>query len=309
MKKNHNLLFVLLLLPTFVIALTPVVLHITDDATALYFEEYFDLFNQVESYDHAEVFKVVDGDTIHVTIGQWLTSVRMIGLDTPETVHPKKPVEYFGREASNFAKKVLTGREVKLSYDWNKRDIYDRLLAYVWIPVEYNDSTKHVLFNILAIINGYGHAYLDFPFNDEYMNIFKEAQKYARENSLGLWAGGTVTEEESQASQPQTTQPQPQGKVDVRISYIKYDENPEYIEIKNYGDITVNLQGWKITDEDEKHVYVFGNVELKPGYVIRLYSGNKATKNIWVKTYIWNNDGDTGFLYDSNGNLVDKYSY
>ena len=135
------------------------------------------------------------------------------------------------------------------------------------------------------------------------MNIFKEAQKYARENSLGLWAGGTVTEE-SQASQSQS-----QGKVDVRISYIRYDENPEYIEIKNYGDITVNLQGWKITDEGEKHVYVFGNVEINPGYVIRLYSGNKATKNIWVKTYIWNNDGDTGFLYDSNGNLVDKYSY
>ena len=303
MKKTIILLLFIIQV-VLVYALTPVILNLTDDTTALYFEEYFDLFNQVESYDHAEVFKVVDGDTIHVTIGQWLTSVRMIGLDTPETVHPQKPVEYFGREASNFAKKVLTGREVKLSYDWNKRDIYDRLLAYVWIPVEYDDSTKHALFNLLAIINGYGHAYLDFPFNEEYMNIFKEAQEYARENSLGLWAGGTVTEEESQASQPQS-----QGKADVRISYIMYDENPEYIEIKNYGTASVNLQGWKITDEDEKHIYVFGNVELKPGYVIRLYSGNKATKNIWVKTYIWNNDGDTGFLYDSNGNLVDKYSY
>jgi len=260
-------------------------------------------YTQVESYDHAEVFKVVDGDTIHVTIGQLSTSVRMIGLDTPETVHPKKPVEYFGREASNFAKKVLTAREVKLSYDWNKRVIYDRFLAYVWIPVEYDDSTKHVLFNLLVIINGYGHAYLDFPFNEEYMNIFKEAQEYARENSLGLWAGENASEE------GQESQTQPQGKVDVRILHIEYDKNPEYIEIKNYGYITVNLQGWKVTDEGEKHVYVFGNMELKPGDVIRLYSGNKAIENIWVKTYIWNNDGDIGFLYDSNGNLVDKYEY
>ena len=82
MRKLILILFFIIQI-AFVFALTPTVLHFTEDTTALYFEEYFDLFNQVESYDHAEVFKVVDGDTIHVTIGQWLTSVRMIGLDTP----------------------------------------------------------------------------------------------------------------------------------------------------------------------------------------------------------------------------------
>ncbi|WP_053001072.1 lamin tail domain-containing protein [Kosmotoga pacifica] len=303
---KHVFTLIILTLSVLAFSLTSVVIEFTADTTALYFEEYFDLFNQVKNYESAEVYKVVDGDTIWVTIERWLTKVRMIGLDTPETVHPTKPVEYFGKEASNFAKKILTGREVKLSYDWNKFDKYNRLLAYVWVPVQYNNSTKYVLFNLLAIINGYGHAYLYFPFKDEYMKIFKEAQDYARENSIGLWAGENASENEKES---QVSQPQTQEKGDVRISYIKYSGNPEYIEIKNYGTSPVNLQGWKITDEGAKHVYVFGNVELKPGYVIRLYSGNKATENIWVRTYIWNNDGDVAYLYDSNGNLVDKYSY
>jgi len=307
-RYSLSIFLILVLVSTFAIALTPVVLQLTEDTTALYFEEYFDLFNQVESYDNAEVYKVVDGDTIWVTIGHWFPKVRMIGLDTPETVHPSKPVEYFGKEASNFAKRVLTARKVRLSYDWNKYDKYSRLLAYVWLPVQYNNSTKYVLFNLLAIINGYGHAYLYFPFKDEYMKIFKQAQDYARENSIGLWGDKKVSEEEEK-EENQVSQPQAQGKGDVRISYIKFNGNPEYIEIKNYGDAPVNLQGWKITDKDEKHVYIFGNVVLNPGYVIRLYSGNKATKNIWTKAYIWNNDGDVAYLYDSYGNLIDTYQY
>lgn len=300
--KKGIILFLFVFISSSVFALTPVVLNL-GGVEISYFEEYFELFDQVEEFDSAHVDRVVDGDTVKVSMKNFLATVRLIGLDTPETVHPSKPVEYFGKEASNFAKSILDNQNIKLSYDWDRYDKYDRLLAYVWIPVSFEGSTKYVLFNLLAIINGYGHAYLQFSFRDEYMNIFSQAQKYARENNLGLWSnesGETVTN---------TTKVVSSNAADIRISMISYYGNPEYIEIKNYGSSAVNLSGWKVTDEDEKHKYVFGSVELEPGYIIRLYSGNKANKNIWTKVYIWNNDGDTGYLYDSNENLVDDFAY
>lgn len=289
-----------------VFALTPVTLQITPDTTALYFEEYFVLFDQVDEYDNAKVGKVVDGDTIWAMIDFMYAKIRLIGLDTPETVHPSKPVEYFGKQASNFAKKVLSDREIKLSYDWDKFDKYERLLAYVWLSVEYKENEEYVLFNLLSILNGYGHAYLSFPFKDEYMEIFRKAETYARENYIGLWSDNEMSEEQEESTK---IIPEVEEKGNVRIAFINYGDNPEYIKIKNYGNTIVNLGGWKITDEGEKHVYVFGNVELKPGYTISLYSGPAANKNVWMNAYIWNNDGDTGFLYDDEGNLMDIYDY
>lgn len=77
--------------------------------------------------------RVVDGDTIIVNIDGKKERVRLIGVDTPETKHPNKPVEYFGREASAFTKGMVEGKKVKLEYDWQRRDKYGRLLAYVYL--------------------------------------------------------------------------------------------------------------------------------------------------------------------------------
>lgn len=66
------------------------------------------------------------------------TYVRLIGVDTPESVHSRKPVEYFGKEASEFTKKHFEGRTVYLTYDWDRYDKYGRTLAYVWLPVKVN---------------------------------------------------------------------------------------------------------------------------------------------------------------------------
>lgn len=305
MKNIIITIFVIGIVST-VVALTPITLNFSQDATVLYFEEYFTLFDQVDEYDDAKVGKVVDGDTIWAMIDLMYVKIRLIGLDTPETVHPSKPVEYFGKQASGFAKKVLNDKEIMLSYDWNKFDKYERLLAYVWLQVEYEESEEYVLFNLLSIVNGYGHAYLYFPFDETYMEIFKEAEIYARDNMIGLWDENKAIEE---VEDTDVVEPIGQGNGEVEIAFINFNDNPEYIKIKNNGDESVNLVGWKITDEGEKHVYVFGNVELKPGYTIYLYSGPKASKNVWTRAYIWNNDGDIGFLYDSNGKLVDKYEY
>ena len=101
-----------------------------------------------------KVVKVVDGDTISVNIGGVNTSVRMIGIDTPETVDPRKPVQCFGQEASNKAKATLSNQMVYLELDpsQGKYDKYDRLLAYVFLANGTN-------FNELMIKDGYAYEY------------------------------------------------------------------------------------------------------------------------------------------------------
>jgi micrococcal nuclease len=78
----------------------------------------------------AKVSRVIDGDTLQLSTGE---EVRLIGVDTPETKHPRKSVEYFGKEASAFTKHLVEGREVRLEFDVQRRDKYKRTLAYVYI--------------------------------------------------------------------------------------------------------------------------------------------------------------------------------
>lgn len=80
-----------------------------------------------------EVLRVVDGDTIEVGIDGGEEDVRLIGVDTPETVKPGEPVECFGPQASSFTKDVLEGETVRLEFDQELRDVYSRLLAYVYL--------------------------------------------------------------------------------------------------------------------------------------------------------------------------------
>lgn len=86
--------------------------------------------------ERGKVVKIVDGDTIKVKIGGSTETVRLIGVDTPETVHPNRPVEYFGKEASAFTKRMANGKSVRLEDDpeCTNRDKYGRLLRYVYLP-------------------------------------------------------------------------------------------------------------------------------------------------------------------------------
>jgi micrococcal nuclease len=133
------------------------------------------------------VTRHVDGDTVHVTLENPLKGfnrvekIRMIGVDTPETVHPNKAVEYFGREASDFTKSTLLDRNVYLALDWDTRDRYGRLLAYIYTP----DGRCH---NAELIRRGYAHAYTRFPF--QFLEEFRALEREARMTKAGLWAGG-----------------------------------------------------------------------------------------------------------------------
>jgi len=132
--------------------------------------------------DLFRVQRVVDGDTIVLDNG---LKVRLIGVDTPETKHPNKPVEYYGKEASAFTKRMCEGKRVRLEYDWEKTDRYGRILAYVFVI----EGGTELFLNAEIIKQGYGHAYLKYPFNDEYMKSFREYEMQAREKGLGLWGG------------------------------------------------------------------------------------------------------------------------
>lgn len=117
------------------------------------------------------VIKVVDGDTLSVNIDGKTQTLRLIGIDTPETVHPSKPVECFGIEASNKAKQILNGQSVRIEKDQTQGDYdkYNRLLAYVFL----RDGTN---FNQMMIEEGYAYEYTyNLPY--KYQFEFKQAEK------------------------------------------------------------------------------------------------------------------------------------
>ncbi len=135
----------------------------------------------VENGEFFAVARVIDGDTFEVNINGVAESVRVIGINTPETVDPRRPVECFGVEASNKAKEILSGQSVRLEYDptQGERDKYGRLLRHVLLEYGIN-------FGLLMIKEGYAHEYT-YAVPYKYQTEFKAAQNYARDNSLGLW--------------------------------------------------------------------------------------------------------------------------
>jgi micrococcal nuclease len=134
----------------------------------------------------AEVIDHVDGDTVRVRIAnppEGLTvveTIRMLGVDTPETVHPSRIPERFGKEASLFTRTRLLDKPVYLAFDWDLRDHYGRLLAYIY-------TIDGGCFNAGIIREGYGHAYTRYPF--QFMDEFKRLEQEARDGKRGLWGG------------------------------------------------------------------------------------------------------------------------
>lgn len=126
------------------------------------------------------VTKVVDGDTIDLESGQ---TVRLVGIDTPETVDPRRPVGCFGKEASNETKSLLTGKQVILQKDISDKDKYGRILRYVYLPL---DNGTILFVNDYLVREGFAKVYTyppDVKFNEQ----FRQAEIEARENKRGLW--------------------------------------------------------------------------------------------------------------------------
>ena len=158
------------------------------------------------SADLVEVTKVIDGDTIMVKLREKEEAVRLIGIDTPETKDPRKPVQCFGEEAAKRTKELVQGKRVKLEADvsQNDRDKYNRLLRYVYLE---NGN----LINKLLIQEGFGFEYTyQIPY--KFQTEFKMAQKEAESKKTGMWAEGvcitptpTKTETNRQVQGMETT--------------------------------------------------------------------------------------------------------
>lgn len=123
----------------------------------------------------AFVTRVIDGDTIVIESGY---RIRYIGINTPETKHPEKPVEYFGKEALEFNKNLVMGKEIILEYDAQKLDKYGRLLAYVYVD--------GIFVNAKLAEEGYAQVFT-MPPNIKYVDLFLGMQKKARADKKGFW--------------------------------------------------------------------------------------------------------------------------
>lgn len=134
-----------------------------------------------------EVVEVIDGDTIVVKIAGKNETVRYIGIDTPETKDPRKPVQCFGKASTEEHKRILKDKVVRLEGDPTNtdRDVYKRLLRYVYLE----DGT---FVNQHMVQSGHAFAYTVFP--NSKLEEFRTWEKEARENNRGLWAGCQVNE-------------------------------------------------------------------------------------------------------------------
>lgn len=144
-----------------------------------------------------KVLRTIDGDTIEIEQNGKPVKVRLIGVDTPETVHPQKPVEEYGKEASRFTANLLKGESVYLEYDQEKADKYGRVLAYVY------RAPDGLFVNLEVIRQGYGHAYTKYPFKQETMDLFRHYGREAREAGRGLWGSGEAIDgKDTKAEKP-----------------------------------------------------------------------------------------------------------
>jgi micrococcal nuclease len=122
------------------------------------------------------VERAVDGDTLLLRGGE---RVRLLGVDTPESVAPDRPVEPLGPEASAFTKRWVAGREVRLEFDKERRDRHGRLLAYVYVGDD--------LLNEELIRAGFSRAQTQFPYSNAMKRRFRVAEAEARAACVGLW--------------------------------------------------------------------------------------------------------------------------
>lgn len=239
----------------------------------------------------AEVVDVVDGDTIHVVLrpGREET-VRLIGINAPE--HG----ECLADRATRRLGELVAGRRVRLARDVSDRDQYGRLLRYV--------STGERFVNRVLVVEGLALSRA-YPPDTARQAELDRAQRIGRAAGAGLWA--------PDACGPATT-------ADVAVGAARTDPpgdesqtpNEEWVEVVNRGARAVDLTGWGLRDESASHRYTFPDgFRLGPGARVRIHTGcgpDTVTDLHWCVSgsAVWNNDGDTAFVTDPRGNIVDQ---
>jgi endonuclease YncB( thermonuclease family) len=243
----------------------------------------------------ANVSRVIDGDTIEVSIDGDLHKIRYIGIDTPETVDPQKLIECFGKEASDKNRSLVEGKTVRLEKDVSETDQYGRLLRYVWIG--------DTMINAELVRLGYAQV-STYPPDVKYQDLFLRLQTEAGEAERGLWG---------------------KCKCDItsrlEIIEIHYNgavsrvESDEYVVIQNIGNQSQNLAGWVLEDvSDGSPSFTFPYYILAPCSTIRVYTNEIHSQwggfSFGYGSAVWNNEQpDTAALFDCKGREVSNKSY
>ncbi len=227
-----------------------------------------------------EVSRAIDGDTIELSGGQ---KVRFLEINTPE-----KGMKW-SAEAAAFTENAVSD-SIYLTRDAEDEDKYGRLLRYVF--------TDDSFVNAELVQQGLATVFI--VGNDtKYANLMKCLEIEAKANKRGIWSAV--------------------NKYNITL-FVNYDApgsdtenmNGEYVIITNNGNKTIDMTNWTIKDE-ATHIYEFPSIELSPNINLTLYTGagdNTKTELYWnSKDPIWNNDGDTAFLFDENGDLIISISF
>jgi endonuclease YncB( thermonuclease family) len=246
----------------------------------------------------ATVSRVIDGDTVELSTGQ---KVRYLGIDTPELTYPR---ECYALEAYQKNRELVEGKRVALRKDVSETDRYGRLLRYVYLP-------NGEMVNAILVREGYALA-ATIPPDVMFADLFVRLEREAREAGRGLWGPAC------QATPTPTHVPPSTVGINGPCSQFDapgndhYNLNEEWVCFTNYGDAATDMTDWRVEDE-VGHFYIFPSFTLPAGATVRLHTGsgeNTQTDLYWGwSRAIWNNTGDTVYLYDAFGDLVDRYSY
>jgi len=275
------------------------------------------------------VVRIVDGDTFEVRFEDGRTEdVRLLGVDTPEVHAENDPDEFrgipdtdegrewlrdWGHRASEYARAELSGETVRIETDSeaDRRGSYGRLLVYLT-----HDGDK---FNEQLLRQGYARMY-DSSFSER--STYENLESTAQRNDVGLW--GFERSESSERTPTSTETPVPDGGGggnELVVAEINEDAqgndhdnlDDEYIVFENTGETAIEMGGWRVSDEADHTYTVPQGVTLEPGARVTLYTGSgddSESELYWGSgRAVWNNNGDTIYVYDDGGTLVIERSY
>ena len=250
----------------------------------------------------ASVVDVIDGDTIEVEIDGATERVRYIGIDTPEVG------QRCAGEATDANRRLVSGKQIMLFPDKENRDIYGRLLRYIFSGDE--------LVNLKLVELGLARPLKIFP-NVSRSDEIAEAARTARANGTGCLWDRELLAEAKRLEALATPTPTPSERIVVdKMRYNAAGDdrtnlNDEYLTLINLGP-DLQIEGWTISDASDR-VYRFGKYEWRTGTRIILRTGFGVARGgvfYWKSERpIWNNTGDTATLMDSSGKIVLVYSY
>lgn len=232
------------------------------------------------------VKRVSDGDTILLEDGR---KVRYLGINAPEFLEP------FYFKAKWLNQSLVLGREIRLEFDEEKTDGYNRLLAYVYVGEQ--------MVNAKLVEEGLAHAFFIGP-NHRHNELLLRLQAEAKQRKVGMWSARTAARELkiTNVCVAARASPCPHG---------------SYVRIASLSSETIKLAGYVLSNETGQR-YVFPDVSLNPGYTVLVAnrtgidgidSKGQLVVHWQTQLSVWDPREDTAFLWDPAGNLVDTYHY